>query len=58
MPPLVTNFCENQLGNRFTMLHIENIEFKKFSLRDNVAQLCVLKVNYICSFFLLGVVKL
>ncbi|KAK1396478.1 hypothetical protein POM88_006341 [Heracleum sosnowskyi] len=29
---------------RFTVLHVENIEFKKFGIRDNVAQLCVLKV--------------
>lgn len=29
----------------FTILHIENIEFKKFDLRDNVAQLCVLKMK-------------
>ena len=29
---------------RFTLLHEENIEFKDFGLRDNVAQLCVLKV--------------
>ncbi|KAK1351464.1 carbon catabolite repressor protein 4-like [Heracleum sosnowskyi] len=30
---------------QFTVLHVENIEFKKFGLRDNVAQLCVLKMN-------------
>ncbi|KAL1810718.1 hypothetical protein ACET3Z_020783 [Daucus carota] len=30
---------------QFTVLHVENIEFKKFGLRDNVAQFCVLKLN-------------
>ncbi|WOL02855.1 hypothetical protein Cni_G11574 [Canna indica] len=29
----------------FTLLHQEDIEFKKFGLRDNVAQLCLLKVS-------------
>ncbi|CAM8926835.1 unnamed protein product [Rhodiola kirilowii] len=29
----------------FTLLHQESIEFRKFGLRDNVAQLCVLKMN-------------
>ncbi|KAJ4974406.1 hypothetical protein NE237_007580 [Protea cynaroides] len=29
----------------FTLLHQESIEFQKFGLRDNVAQLCVLKMN-------------
>ncbi|XWS48304.1 hypothetical protein CRYUN_Cryun13aG0063700 [Craigia yunnanensis] len=29
----------------FTLLHEENIEFHDFGLRDNVAQLCVLKMN-------------
>ncbi|GAV82679.1 Exo_endo_phos domain-containing protein [Cephalotus follicularis] len=29
----------------FTLLHQENIEFKSFGLRDNVAQLCVFKMN-------------
>lgn len=29
----------------FTLLHEENIEFRSFGLRDNVAQLCVLKMN-------------
>ncbi|GLU18214.1 hypothetical protein SLE2022_345270 [Rubroshorea leprosula] len=29
----------------FTLLHEENIEFQRFGLRDNVAQLCVLKMN-------------
>ncbi|GLT48911.1 hypothetical protein SLA2020_225000 [Shorea laevis] len=29
----------------FTLLHEENIEFQSFGLRDNVAQLCVLKMN-------------
>ncbi|XP_022725313.1 carbon catabolite repressor protein 4 homolog 5 [Durio zibethinus] len=29
----------------FTILHEENIEFQDFGLRDNVAQLCVLKMN-------------
>uniref|UniRef100_A0A7N0VH61 Endonuclease/exonuclease/phosphatase domain-containing protein n=1 Tax=Kalanchoe fedtschenkoi TaxID=63787 RepID=A0A7N0VH61_KALFE len=29
----------------FTLLHQENIEFKMFDLRDNVAQLCVLEMN-------------
>ncbi|KAF3438555.1 hypothetical protein FNV43_RR21318 [Rhamnella rubrinervis] len=29
----------------FTLLHQENIEFQSFGLRDNVAQLCVLKIN-------------
>ncbi|XP_042520020.1 carbon catabolite repressor protein 4 homolog 5 isoform X3 [Macadamia integrifolia] len=29
----------------FTLLHQESIEFQKFGLRDNVAQLCVLKVR-------------
>ncbi|XP_012093001.1 carbon catabolite repressor protein 4 homolog 5 isoform X2 [Jatropha curcas] len=29
----------------FTLLHEENIEFQNFGLRDNVAQLCVLKMN-------------
>lgn len=29
----------------FTLLHEENIEFKSFGLRNNVAQLCVLKMN-------------
>lgn len=29
----------------FTLLHQENIEFRDFGLRDNVAQLCVLKMN-------------
>ncbi|XP_010263640.1 PREDICTED: carbon catabolite repressor protein 4 homolog 5 isoform X2 [Nelumbo nucifera] len=33
----------------FTLLHEENIEFQKFGLRDNVAQLCVLKMNNHCS---------
>ncbi|KAM7479710.1 hypothetical protein LguiA_027923 [Lonicera macranthoides] len=28
----------------FSLLHQENIEFKRFGLRDNVAQLCVLKM--------------
>ncbi|XP_042520019.1 carbon catabolite repressor protein 4 homolog 5 isoform X2 [Macadamia integrifolia] len=28
----------------FTLLHQESIEFQKFGLRDNVAQLCVLKM--------------
>ncbi|XP_031373650.1 carbon catabolite repressor protein 4 homolog 5 isoform X1 [Punica granatum] len=30
---------------RFTLVHEENIEFRTFGLRDNVAQLCVLKIN-------------
>ncbi|XP_038687010.1 carbon catabolite repressor protein 4 homolog 5 isoform X2 [Tripterygium wilfordii] len=30
---------------RFSLLHQENIEFRSYGLRDNVAQLCVLKVN-------------
>ncbi|KAG9448961.1 hypothetical protein H6P81_008926 [Aristolochia fimbriata] len=29
----------------FTILHKEDIEFQKFGLRDNVAQLCVLEMN-------------
>lgn len=29
---------------RFTMSHEENIEFERFGLRNNVAQLCVLEV--------------
>ncbi|KAL5544768.1 hypothetical protein UlMin_008552 [Ulmus minor] len=29
----------------FTLLHQENIEFQSFGLRNNVAQLCVLKMN-------------
>ncbi|KAH7528755.1 hypothetical protein FEM48_Zijuj05G0105900 [Ziziphus jujuba var. spinosa] len=29
----------------FTLLHQENIEFQNFGLRNNVAQLCVLKMN-------------
>ncbi|XAR63907.1 Poly(A)-specific ribonuclease [Bertholletia excelsa] len=29
----------------FTLLHLKNIEFQKFGLRNNVAQLCVLKMN-------------
>ncbi|XP_068637374.1 carbon catabolite repressor protein 4 homolog 5 [Aristolochia californica] len=29
----------------FTILHQEDIEFQKFGLRDNVAQLCVLEMN-------------
>ncbi|XP_058091543.1 carbon catabolite repressor protein 4 homolog 5 isoform X2 [Magnolia sinica] len=29
----------------FTLLHQEDLEFRKFGLRDNVAQLCVLKMN-------------
>ncbi|KAF2298753.1 hypothetical protein GH714_026565 [Hevea brasiliensis] len=29
----------------FTLLHEENIEFQSFGLRNNVAQLCVLKMN-------------
>ncbi|XVF50590.1 hypothetical protein PTKIN_Ptkin04bG0113700 [Pterospermum kingtungense] len=29
----------------FTLLHEENIEFQDFGLRNNVAQLCVLKMN-------------
>ncbi|KAI3454902.1 hypothetical protein Pfo_011565 [Paulownia fortunei] len=29
----------------FTLLHEENIEFQRFGLRNNVAQLCVLKMN-------------
>ncbi|KAK9278703.1 hypothetical protein L1049_028278 [Liquidambar formosana] len=29
----------------FTLLHQENIEFHRFGLRDNVAQLCILKMN-------------
>ncbi|KAL5815596.1 hypothetical protein ACOSQ4_026237 [Xanthoceras sorbifolium] len=31
--------------NMFTLLHQENIEFRNFGLRHNVAQLCVLKIN-------------
>lgn len=31
--------------NRFTLLHQEYIEFQKFGLRNNVAQLCILKVS-------------
>ncbi|XP_077253757.1 carbon catabolite repressor protein 4 homolog 5-like isoform X2 [Tasmannia lanceolata] len=34
---------------QFTVLHQEDIEFRRFGLRDNVAQLCVLKVNRIQS---------
>lgn len=30
---------------RFSLLHQENIEFQSFGLRNNVAQLCVLKVS-------------
>ncbi|KAK1298651.1 hypothetical protein QJS10_CPB14g00324 [Acorus calamus] len=30
---------------KFTLLHQEAIEFNKFGLRDNVAQLCILKMN-------------
>ncbi|XVE58770.1 hypothetical protein DITRI_Ditri04bG0195900 [Diplodiscus trichospermus] len=30
----------------FTLLHEENIEFQDFGLRDNVAQLCVLKMKH------------
>ncbi|XVF09616.1 hypothetical protein REPUB_Repub07fG0109200 [Reevesia pubescens] len=30
---------------KFTLLHEENVEFQDFGLRDNVAQLCVLKMN-------------
>ncbi|KAK4773381.1 hypothetical protein SAY87_028400 [Trapa incisa] len=30
---------------QFSLVHEESIEFKTFGLRDNVAQLCVLKVN-------------
>lgn len=29
----------------FSLLHEDNIEFKRFGLRDNVAQFCVLKMN-------------
>ncbi|XP_071691270.1 carbon catabolite repressor protein 4 homolog 5 [Rutidosis leptorrhynchoides] len=29
----------------FSLLHEENIEFKRFGLRDNVAQFCVLEMN-------------
>ncbi|KAI3515817.1 hypothetical protein L1887_14722 [Cichorium endivia] len=29
----------------FTLVHEDNIEFKHFGLRDNVAQFCVLKMN-------------
>ncbi|CAI9297745.1 unnamed protein product [Lactuca saligna] len=29
----------------FSLMHEENIEFKNFGLRDNVAQFCVLKMN-------------
>ncbi|CAN1188246.1 Carbon catabolite repressor protein 4 homolog 5 [Linum perenne] len=29
----------------FTLLHEECIEFRNFGLRDNVAQLCILKIN-------------
>ncbi|KAK1407962.1 hypothetical protein QVD17_39590 [Tagetes erecta] len=29
----------------FTLVHEDNIEFKRFGLRDNVAQFCVLKMN-------------
>ncbi|KAJ7970382.1 Carbon catabolite repressor protein 4-like 5 [Quillaja saponaria] len=32
--------------NLFTLLHQENIEFRNFGLRDNVAQLCVLKMKH------------
>ncbi|KAF8022522.1 hypothetical protein BT93_F0133 [Corymbia citriodora subsp. variegata] len=31
--------------DRFTLVHQDNIEFKTFGLRDNVAQLCVLKMK-------------
>ncbi|KAI4341500.1 hypothetical protein MLD38_026217 [Melastoma candidum] len=34
---------------QFTIVHQENLEFKTFDLRDNVAQLCVLKMNQIDS---------
>ncbi|XP_008797847.2 carbon catabolite repressor protein 4 homolog 5 [Phoenix dactylifera] len=30
----------------FTLLHHEDIEFRKFGLRDNVAQLCLFKVSH------------
>ncbi|XP_019705114.2 carbon catabolite repressor protein 4 homolog 5 isoform X2 [Elaeis guineensis] len=30
----------------FTLLHQEDIEFRKFGLRDNVAQLCLFKVSH------------
>lgn len=30
---------------QFTLVHEENIEFQMFDLRDNVAQLCILKMN-------------
>ncbi|KAI3825502.1 hypothetical protein L1987_06992 [Smallanthus sonchifolius] len=30
---------------RFSLVHEDNIEFKRFGLRDNVAQFCVLKMN-------------
>ncbi|GJU06149.1 carbon catabolite repressor protein 4 homolog 5 isoform X2 [Tanacetum coccineum] len=30
---------------RFSLVHEDNIEFKEFGLRDNVAQFCVLKMN-------------
>ncbi|KAI3407880.1 Endo/exonuclease/phosphatase domain-containing protein [Psidium guajava] len=31
--------------DRFSLVHQDNIEFKTFGLRDNVAQLCVLKMK-------------
>ncbi|XP_059640692.1 carbon catabolite repressor protein 4 homolog 5 isoform X2 [Cornus florida] len=36
-------FWKNEL---FSLLHQENIEFQRFGLRDNVAQLCVLKMAH------------
>ncbi|KAM7267075.1 hypothetical protein ACFE04_009241 [Oxalis oulophora] len=32
-------------ANEFTLLHEENIEYKSFGLRNNVAQLCIFEMN-------------
>ncbi|KAG5536206.1 hypothetical protein RHGRI_023857 [Rhododendron griersonianum] len=45
IPLQLLTFSNSYLKYRYTLLHQESIEFQMFGLRNNVAQLCVLKMT-------------